>query len=330
MKKILLPLVFFFASASGVAAATEFVDRVVAVVEKDVITLSELNLAGKEAFARAGGRERSGDLTTALEKTRQQVLQNLIEERLLRQRAVDLNVTVSERELDAAFEQIARQNNLSSEALLDQLQKTAAAETFRKTIRDQILHNKVLGMDVHSRIAVSDAMINATYQARYTRTLKPGEFSLLQIGFVWKDDESGNRAQNPPPVGSRQAAVDQAQRIRQLALAGQDFRELAKKYSELATGADGGALGIVNAEEMAPAMREALSRAPNGGISSVVDAGSTYQFFKILAREGETSAVEPLERVKEEIRERLFQEEARRRYEEWMQELRSRAFIEIL
>ena len=114
-------------------------------------------------------------------------------------------------------------------------------------------------------------------------------------------------------------------------LQGDDFGELARQHSDLPSASDGGDLGVFQLNEMALFMRDAVRNLKPGKISEIVQTDSDYQFFKLVSsQEGQIVAKVPYASAKEEIREKLYQEEMELRYKSWFQELRDKAYIKIL
>jgi len=310
-------------------AQAEIVDRVVAVVDDDVITLSEVNEAGQEQFAAILRNSGGQDMTDKLAEARKTVLDGLIDKRLVAQRAKELRVSISEKEIDNAFHNILKRNNISEEEFTKQLAVTGRTEKqFRGSLSDQLLFNRVMVMDIRSKIVLSDAQVEAFYKAHHTKILQPGQYQLLQIGFDWSD--SHDKKEDGTKAAGKDEARKQAERIRKLAMQGKDFRELARTYSELPSAVDGGEIGILHKDEVSSAMSDALSGLFAGGISQVIETEKTFQFFKVLATEGDAARLVSFDAVKQEIEDRLFRQETERLYEKWLQDRRQQVYIEIL
>ncbi len=116
-----------------------------------------------------------------------------------------------------------------------------------------------------------------------------------------------------------------------LAQHGGNFKELARQYSDLPSAKDGGDIGIFQVKEMAPFMRNAIIGLKPGQISKIVETPSGYQFFSILSsQEGQIITKVPYESVKEEIREKLYQQEMQLLYKNWIEGIRDKAYLKIL
>jgi peptidyl-prolyl cis-trans isomerase SurA len=196
---------------------------------------------------------------------------------------------------------------------------------YRQKLRDNILQSKILSVDVRSKIVITDEMILEYYDQHYTARVNEGDFYLLQIGFSTDDTGAANGD------SSKERSLKLAKRIHKLARNGQDFKALAKKFSELPSATDGGDIGVFTLDEMAAAMRNAVQNLKPGEISDIVELPSGYQFFKLLSGEDEAIVVtSSFEGSKEEIREKLYEMKMTEAYQTWVKHLKESAYIQKL
>ena len=198
-------------------------------------------------------------------------------------------------------------------------------EEYRSKLHDNILQSKILSVDVRSKIVVTDEMILEYYDQHYTSRVSEGDYYLLQIGFSWNST-------NPEDLeASKDRAFKLAQRVHKLAEEGQDFKALAKKFSDLPSATDGGDIGIFTLDEMAEAMRSAVKELKPGELSPVVEIQSGYQFFKLLSGDSDAIVVtSSYEKNKEEIREKLYEAKMQEAYQDWVKKLKESAYIQKL
>ena len=306
------------------------VDRVVAVVNDDVITMSEVNEEGRGFFQKIKEQAPAEELSAALRHAREEVLNGLIDKKLIAQEAVKQKVVVTDAELDAAFKQMIATNNMSPQQFRDQLSNIGMTEeTYRDNLRNQILQSKLINYEVRSKIIITDDMILDYYDTHYTKHMEPGGYYLLQMGFVWKKDPK-----NPEKVDAtvKLDAQKKAERVRNLVESGQDFSMLAKKFSELPSAADGGNIGTFQKEEMADYMWKVISPLKAGQVSKIVETPDGYQFFKLLSSQEEGGVVfqAPYETVKEEIKKTLYEEKLKKEYEAWVKKIKEASYIHRL
>lgn len=306
----------------------DIIDRVIAVVNDDVITFSEINEEGKAIFQEIAEQSDPGERDSKLQKARLSITEKIIDRKLMLQEAERLNILVNEKETEAALSQLLTNNNATMQQFLDQLAGSGITEEkFRNNLKDQIMVSRLINLEVRSKIIISDEKIAAYYQNQLTAEVIDEQFYILQIGSLFSEDNN-----EIPSHSIKEKALTKIQKIRILAMAGNDFKALARKYSELPSAADGGDLGFFTKNEMAPAMREAISQLKPGEISNIVEISTGYQLFKLVSiKKGTQVEKAPLDNtLKSEIQNTLYQEEMKTRYEQWIGNLRDQAYIKIL
>jgi peptidyl-prolyl cis-trans isomerase SurA len=311
---LLLPLL----SPSFLAA--KIIDRVVAEVNDDVITLSELNEEGKEILQRINDQAPADQVEEALKRARKEVLARMIDRKITVQMAEKMNITATEPEIDSAIQSIIAQNKTTEQIFKKELAALGISETaYRNSIREQILQSKLLGYEVNSKIVVTEEKAREYYKNTYMRNIEKDGYYLLQIGFIWDGSSP------------REAALERAREAWVRAMAGEKFTSLARAVSELPSAYNGGDIGVVKALEMAPEMQKTVTALRPGEISAIVETAATAFFFKLLAvnREGKILSA-PFESVREDIFDILRQEEHEKLYNKWVQKLRGEAYIKEL
>lgn len=307
--------------------AAEMVDRVVAVVNDEVITLSELDEEASGLFAKLAATVPSELLSSEMAKARDDILTTMIDKKLIAQKAKEKNISVSKEEIDQAFARVLERSGMSREMLLETLLENGLNEAvYRTTLESQLLQNKLVSTDVQQKVVVTEAMILDYYDINYTSKVDAGSYYLLQMGFGWQAPDSDSA--NPALAKDRDEAKMRAERVHSLATAGQDFRNLAKKFSDLPSAADGGDIGTFLPDEMADDMKEAVTGLKAGEISDIIETTSGFQFFKLLSvGEGSIVRKESYESVKEEIRQSLYEQKMQEAYKEWVNTLKEKAYI---
>jgi len=304
------------------------VDRVVAVVNNDVITLSELDRMGREFFARVKEKASETEMDRALEKAREEVLSSLIDKTIVRQHAEHLSITVTEEEIDAAVDQIMARNNATIEDFRRELTSMNIPEQeYRDNIRDQILQSKLINFEVRSRIVIIEDDIKEYYQKEYTQEKGESGYHILQMGFTWRNTVTLEEA----GFDTKEEAREKAEEIRKRVLDGESFKGLAQSYSNLPSAADGGDIGLFKKEEMSEDMKDVILKMQPGEISAIIETGRAFQFFKLLSvRDGDIVVKAPYESVREEISDILYRQEMEEQYKNWVKSLREEAYIKIL
>lgn len=277
-------------------------NRVVAVINNDAITSIQLDKA--LAAAEPG--------MPAIDE-RRQVLERLIEESLMRQRAEEIGLTVSADEVEAAVQDVLRQNHLTKEQLDTALtQQGITPDEYRQSLRRQILRFKLVGREVQGLIEVSSREIQDYYAANRAAYSEAATIELQHISF--------------PLTGQNAKVQEERGRAALAALrAGKDFASVLA--TAVQGGADGGEMGTLDLEDLTPAFAAAVKDLPVGGSSELI---ASEQALHLLVVAGRTPGrVRPLDEVREEIRSKLAEQKRSTATKDWLDGLKKKAHIEV-
>lgn len=277
--------------------------RVVAVVNNEAITSVQLD----KALAAQGG-ETGGE-------ARRKVLDGLIEESLLRQRAAEIGLQVADEEVEAAVQDVLQQNRLTPEQLEEALrQQGVTLIDYRESLRRQILRYKVVGREVQGRLEVSGREIRSYYEQNQSEFRATATVGLQRLTF-------------PLPVGAgeRQAVRERAAEAAGQLRNGLPFAGVASAFA--ADGAEGVDVGIVQEEELTPAFAAEIRTLAVGGCSAPLEAGNALHLLCLTSRT--PGKARPLEEVRETIRARLAEQKKAGAAKAWLDELRGKAHLEI-
>ena len=324
--RALIALAFFISMT--VTSHADIVDSVVAIVNDDVITLSEVNEEGKALLQRVAEKAPPAERADALAQVRQSIIEKLIENKIMLQEAEKAEVFVSDEEVDMAYQRILDRNKTTPESFQQQLEAVGMNEAkYKETLRGQVLSSKLVNLEIRSKVIIPEDRIIDYYDTHYTKRVGEGGAYLLQIGIAWGDSTSGKSK----ITTTKEEAEQQAIQVRNLAVKGEDFKELAREHSNLPSSVDGGDIGILQEDDMSSEMLKTIKKTKPGDISSIIETSSGYQFFKVLSsQEGQIVTTISYESVKDDIYETLYQDEMKARYEKWFGEIKSKAYIKIL
>lgn len=316
-----LASLLFFSAASYVQA--ELVDKVVAVVNSEVILLSELQSETEAIQTRIKNELPLEEQADAIYAAEENALDSIIDKKLINQQAKEARVSVSSQEIDRAVADVQKRARLSEEEFASELQKSGLSlATYRDNVRSQLLQRKIVNYDIRAKIVISDSKVKEYYDKEYTVQTDIGEFYLLQMGFTWNPDSKKASA-------AKAQAKKDALRIHKLAANGADFSGLAKKYSQLPSASEGGDIGSFTIDDMSATMARAISPLSPGDVSPIIETSSGYQFYKVLSGAGDAEVTKaPYEQVKETIRATLFEQEIHKAFTEWITSLKEDAYIQ--
>jgi peptidyl-prolyl cis-trans isomerase SurA len=253
------------------------VDRIVAVVNKEVVTASELR--ERVEFA---ARELTRQRTPLPERAvlERQVLERLILDKAQLQLAAQGGLRVDELQLDRAISRIAEANNLTLAEFRRALEKDGVVlSRFREEVREQIMLQRLREREVDERIEVSDTEIDL-----YLEQLKSGEgereraeFNLAHILVRLPDQASPERIEQ---------ARARAEKVRAEARAGADFGALAASHSDASDALQGGQMGWRPSERLPELFAAALRTMQPGEVSDVLRSPAGFHVLKLIGRRG--------------------------------------------
>ncbi len=307
-RNLLLPAL---SALLATAASPEILERVVAKVNGDIVTLSEFQ-SRQVAAVQAAGLSTDDRIERFLRENNARILQEAIDDLLLVQQAQEQGMRLRPDYIKEIIDGIKKENNITSDdELQQQLRREGMSiDDLKRNIERSIMKRQLLSHELESKIAVTEDEVRADYEAHRADYDRPGSLHLQEI--VVKTES-----------GSPTLANDLVRRAR----AGEDFSELARAYSAAPTRGAGGDLGRVSRGDLTPDIEKAALALPVGGVSDPLSTPEGFRILK-LAEKTEPSQV-PFEDVKAEIQKRLSSERTEREYEAYMEGLRKAAIIDI-
>ncbi len=320
-QKILIISLFLLVFApSAFSEDRQLVDRVAAVVNKEVITQSEFDTIFRPVYEQLVKAYQGPHLESELEKLRLQLLNQLIEDRLVYQEAQKLGITVDEseiqEELNSFKSQFPDQTRFENE-----MEKAGIKLTdLEKRIRERLSISKLHQALIHGKVVVSPTEVEQYYQDH------PDEFSQKEEVKVWcitlrKGEEAIKKGTTDESV-KRKAGLLIAQ-LKQ----GADFETLAKENSQDSHAQQGGYIGFVQRNQMVSSIDQVLFSLPEGSLSDVLETENNYHIFKI--GEKRKASHRTFEEARDEIADKLYRQKAHERFVSWMDDLKKKSFISI-
>lgn len=307
MKILTCILIVIGILTSAVPSNAEVIDRIVAIVNDDIITLKEV-----ENYVHV---EKENQFTSVDEYLRNMKLKEkldfFITSLLIKQQARKLKIEVSEREVDSIIENIKKQNLISDAELREQLKKdNITYSNFAEGIRLNVLRSRVLTRVVSPEMNITETMMKDYYE-KHKDSYRSLEYHLKQI-FV-----SGQR----PDAQKR--AMDAYKQLEQ----GRTFEETAAEFSDDPSGKQGGDIGFVQAEDLLPALSESVGLLVRNTYTNIVQTPYGFNILKLIdTNKGETI---PFETLKDKINEQIILEESNKRYDDYIKKLRQSSYVEV-
>ena len=298
------------------------VEEIIARVNNEIITRSEyeksLNSAEEDARQDCQGKCTPEQLKAEIDQRQKTSLRDLIDQSLLVQRAKDMGVSV-EPELIKRLDAIRTQNKIES---MEELEKAVTSqglnwEDFKNNIRSTLLTQRVISSEVGSHITISDEEISKYYEAHKKEYVRPEQVALREIEV----STQGKKPEEIPDL--KKKAETTLQRIKD----GEDFGEMAKRFSDSKTKAQGGFLGMYKRGELSKELEDKVFNMKKNELTEVTETKQGFLILQVLEHydEGEQS----LAKVKNEITDKLYGARMEPAMREYLKTLREQSFVVI-
>lgn len=285
----------------------EIVDRVVASIDGEPITQSEV-----EQYA----REQGGQSVPLRE-----VLSAMVTERLLDREVKARGISIRSEDIDQYIEMMKAQQGLSDAEFERALRERGLTiERYRQNVQAELEKSELMHREIRGRVSVSPEEVRRHYDA-HAEDYSLAERVRLRMIMIPVHPEA------PPSEAAKAEMIIRVLHAR--ILAGEDFAELARRYSGGPGAQEGGYLGVFEYGQMVEPLQEAAFRLKAGTLSDPIRSSAGFHLLKVEEREG--SIEQPFEAVADKIRDELYQEALQRRYERWLREdLREAHHVEIV
>jgi parvulin-like peptidyl-prolyl isomerase len=291
--------------ATSASFAAKVEDRIAAIVNSDLIMLSEVRRELAPERERLEKHYRGEELSRRLQMAEAMALTTMIERRLQLQEAKARSVEVGDQEVKQAVKQLIQQG--------EKIDDKDPVST--NSVRDQLTLLKVVDREVRSGVMVADPEMKRYYQEHRDRFALPEEYTLSQILI---------KPRSPDEVADARA---KGREVAALLKQGESFEDLALRYSDGPTASRGGRLGLVRQGELLPAIERGVSNLVPGGISDIIESPEGLHIVRLDDKK--PKQFRPFEEVRQEIQALVFQQKSEDMFQSWLADLKNKAYIEI-
>ncbi len=291
-------------------AAAEVVDRIVAEVNNEIITMSELQMMAKTVAAQSGVKLKEAENRSV----QLQMLNALIDRKLAKAEAKRRGITVSPKELDEALARFKQRSNIpDDEALAKALsQEGISFKEFKQQIADQMTQDRLIQVAMRSKSpAISDAEVRRLYDQRFKQG--GSQIHLISVKMPF------------PPGASQEQKSEmnrKADALINMTGQGKSMLEAASKL-----GLDATDLGFVSQTDLDPRLAAYLEKLKPKEVAPI-ETPQGYQLIQLVERR--SGGGRPFEEVAPEIRRILMEQEMQKQFGEWVKTLREKAHIKIM
>ena len=296
-------------------AKADILEQIVVQVNSDIITLSQYNREKEVLLQAMRTRFQGADLAQRYEAARKNILSALVDEMLLVQRAKEYGFTEDlDLEANSYLEDLMKQNNIPNiDALKQEMARSGVSyDDYMENLKRQILVSRVKGAIIRQKIKVMSSEVDQYYKDHIADFTQPEQVELEEIVLYTKDRDKAE-------VQRRiQTAYSELQ-------AGQKFEDLAKSFSEGATAAQGGNIGLFPIPALSATISAAIKPLQPGQVTGILEADFGYQIIRLVRRVEPVQ--QPLEDVRKDIENKIFAVRLEPVMAEYLKELRRESYI---
>lgn len=312
---IFVCLVAVFLSVSLNARVT---DRIVAIVNDEVITLSELNNAFKPHLENIEKSYKGDDRGKIIAETRLAMLNKMIDDTLVRQEARKLGIVVKEEDVMGTIGDMFARRNISMEEFMNILAREGSSfEAYKKDVKEHLMKVRLVGRNIKSKVSVTDEEIG-DYYSKHREDYEGEEAVRIKQILIIVPKDCGEK--------KKRKLKAEAGTIHKNLEEGEPFELLASKYSQGPAAKIGGDLGFVEKGTMFPEVDEVVFSLKDGETSDVIESQVGFHIIKVIDRKG--AGVKSLESVREEITDIIGRAKIEKKFYEWIEEMRKKSYVE--
>lgn len=312
-------------AGAGLQAQSEIIEQVLVKVNGEIVTKTEFEqrqvaaLRNRPEFANVSPT--SIELQKAIAEITPSLILESVDELLLIQRGRELNYSLGDAQFKEILDNIKKSNNLTDEAQFQAAlkQEGLTEKELRRNIERSMMIDQVQRAEVTGKLAASEEEARAYYDAHRSEFTTPSEVMLREILIeVPSSDRGVNVAQDDE-------AKAKADEIRQRLLKGEPFPRLAAEVSTSASKANGGLIGPLHMDELAPQFQQLLSKLKVGEVADVIRTNRGYQILKVESRTDGRSR--SFEEARNDIGRRVIERKSRAAIQNYLDQLRAQATI---
>ena len=309
----------------SISLHAEILEQVLVKVNGDIVTKGDFERLQVEFLRQRPDLQNvtseSPELQKAVAESTPQLILSAIDELLLVQRGRELGYVMTDDQFKSVLENIKKDNKIEDDAKFQEAlkQEGMTLADLRRQLEKNMLETRVQQNEVLAKISVTEDEAHAYYDAHKTEFTTPSEIMLREILVaVPATDRGVNVAQDD-------AAKAKAEDIRHRLLAGEPFARLAGEVSDAASKANGGLIGPIKSDELAPVLQTILEKIKVGEVSDVL---RTQRGYQLLALESRTDVkVKTFDEARQDISDKIAEEKRRAETQKYIEKLRATATI---
>ena len=305
--------------ATVIPVSGEVVDRIVAIVNDDVITLSELNNTFEPYMKRIEANLTGKDKEKVVAEGRTAILNRMIDNKLIEQEAKKSGIVIKDDEAMGVIREMLKSRKMQMPDLLQALDKDGMTfDAYKQDLKEQLQRQQLVRREIRSKLVVTDDEIGEYYRQHRDEYEGKEALRIKQILL-------------PVPPGTDPAIRERARELAESILKriknGEPFEELATQFSQGPATAAGGDIGFVEKGHMLPEVEKVALSLEVGGVSPVIDSPQGFYIIQVIDKRG--AGLKPVTEVRQEIQNKLEEEKAAKKFDQWVIDLRNKSLVDI-
>lgn len=317
MRRITLTICFTIAFVFTIQASAEIVDKIIAKVGSDVITLSDVakSIAEQRSYLLQTYGDKRG--TERFLKFKENVLDEMILQKILELEIKREGLQATTAEVEQEYQQRLNQFGINEITLIGQLQKDGISlADFKKSVRSELEKQKLIQKKIMANIAISDYDLQKEYEKNIDKFQVFTKINFVEVYLT------------PDKFADAEELANTAKKIQSMLKSGQNAGALIKQYSSGAYAESNGLSGFVDAKELRPEIQAVLSRMKKGETSEVLPIQHGVFIFKLLDKSDPKPV--PFNEVANQLRGQFGQKVVQDELRKYLLSVKDQTFVEIL
>jgi len=325
MKRSAVSLALLAAFSVGLAAQGEIIEQILVKVNGEILTKSELEQRQIVALRQRDPNFRPAtdtELRKALVEVTPAVIVDAVDELLLVQRGRELGYSLGNEQFQSILDNIKKENKLETEEQFQEAlkQEGMTLPDLRRQLERNLLVTRVQQAEVLGKISVSEDEVAKFYEENRTSFTTPPSITLREILVAVPETDKGIN------VAADDEAKAKIEDLRKRALAGEPFAQLASQSSDSGSKANGGLIGPISRDDLAPELQKQLAAMKQGEVSPVMRTTRGYQIIKLESAVG--AKTKTLDEARAEVSDKLAAQKRQGQLDHYLEQLRAQAIID--
>ncbi|HON58706.1 MAG TPA: peptidylprolyl isomerase [Smithella sp.] len=299
----------------------QVLDRIIAVVNDDIITLYEFNTAFEPYLKNIESTYPGKDKEQFIRQTREAFLQRMVDNILIEQEAkrTGISATVKDEDVMNVLQDMLDRQKISMQDFLKKIAREGGSlESVKKDIRSQLIRMRILRREVKDKVIVTEDEIGAYYNKHRSEYEGKESVRIKQLMLPFPANADNN---------TKEKIKHEAEMLRERVIKGEPFDLLVAKYSKGPAVDQGGDVGFIEKGVIIPEVEAVAFSLPLDKLSPVIVSDMGVHIIQVIDKRG--AGLKPIAEVREEIRSKIEEEKLENKFEEWIASVRSKSHIEF-